>query len=46
MTMTLQQHYRDKTVPELTKKFKVKNTLALPMLEKIVVNSGIGSWIQ
>ena len=34
--------YKEKVVPELKKKFGYTNTLAVPRLEKIVVNMGVG----
>lgn len=34
--------YRKKIIPEMKKKFGYKNNLAVPKLEKIVVNIGIG----
>jgi len=34
--------YKDKVVPELMKQFGYKNRLAVPRLEKIVVNMGVG----
>lgn len=38
----LQQHYRDAIVPTLTKEFGYANRLAVPRLEKIVINMGVG----
>jgi large subunit ribosomal protein L5 len=34
--------YKEKVVPELKKKFGYANTLAVPRLEKVVVNMGVG----
>jgi large subunit ribosomal protein L5 len=34
--------YRDEAVPEMKEQFGQKNTMALPRLEKIVVNVGLG----
>lgn len=38
----LQDMYKDKVVPELMKKFGYTNALAVPRLEKVVVNMGVG----
>jgi large subunit ribosomal protein L5 len=38
----LLMHYREKVVPELQQKFGLKNTLAVPRLEKVVISMGIG----
>ena len=37
----LQQHYRDKVVPELTKKFGYKSPMQVPRLTKITLNMGV-----
>lgn len=42
MTQRLQTFYIQKIIPELKKKFNYKNTLAVPRLEKIVINRGLG----
>lgn len=42
MTQRLQTFYVQKIIPELKKKFNYKNTLAVPRLEKIVINRGLG----
>lgn len=42
MTQRLQTFYTQQIVPELKKKLNYKNTLAVPRLEKIVINRGIG----
>jgi large subunit ribosomal protein L5 len=42
MTMArLQQHYRDKVVPELTAKFGYKSPMQVPRLTKITLNMGV-----
>jgi large subunit ribosomal protein L5 len=42
MTMArLQQHYREKVVPELTKKFGYKSPMEVPRLTKITLNMGV-----
>lgn len=38
----LQEHYRSVVRPEMTKRFSYANDLAVPRLEKIVVNMGVG----
>ena len=42
MTQRLQTFYIEKIIPELKKKFNYTNTLAVPRLEKIVINRGLG----
>ena len=37
----LQQHYREKVVPELTKKFGYKSPMEVPRLTKITLNMGV-----
>jgi large subunit ribosomal protein L5 len=42
MTMArLQQHYREKLVPELTQKFGYKSPMEVPRLTKITLNMGV-----
>lgn len=43
MESILLKHYREKVVPELRKKFDLKNPHEVPCLEKIVVTSCMGS---
>ncbi|MGE3150913.1 MAG: 50S ribosomal protein L5 [Pseudorhodoplanes sp.] len=38
----LQRHYRDVVVPKLNEEFGYKNRHAVPVIEKIVLNMGIG----
>ena len=38
----LQQHYREKVVPELTAKFGYKSPMQVPRLTKITLNMGVG----
>ncbi len=38
----LQETYRRMSVPELQKQFRYKNVMAVPRIEKVVVNSGVG----
>ena len=37
----LQQHYREKLVPELTKKFGYKSPMEVPRITKITLNMGV-----
>ena len=46
MTPRLLEKYRNEIVPEMMKKFNLKNRYAVPRLEKIVVNMGVGEAIQ
>jgi large subunit ribosomal protein L5 len=38
----LHEHYREKVVPELTKKFGYKSPMQVPRISKITVNMGVG----
>jgi large subunit ribosomal protein L5 len=40
--MRLKEQYKKEVVPEMMKKFNYKSPMAVPRLEKIVVNSGFG----
>ncbi len=42
----LLKKYREEVVPDLQKKFKYKNIMQVPKLEKIVVNMGVGEAIE
>ena len=42
----LREHYKSEIVPALIKHFKYENVMAVPRLEKIVVNMGLGEAIQ
>jgi large subunit ribosomal protein L5 len=42
----LRTHYRDEVAPRLQKEFGVENRMAVPRLEKIVLNMGMGEAIQ
>lgn len=42
MTPRLLEKYRNEIAPQLMQKFNLKNKLALPRLEKIVINMGVG----
>ena len=37
----LQQHYREKVVPELMQKFGYKSVMEVPRLSKITLNMGV-----
>ena len=41
----LAQHYQDKVVPELVKKFGYKTTMQVPRIRKITLNMGVGEAI-
>jgi large subunit ribosomal protein L5 len=42
----LQEHYKDKVLPELTAKFGYKSRMEVPRIEKITVNIGVGKATQ
>jgi len=42
MKPRLQEQYHKEIVPAIREKFSVKNSMAVPRLEKIVVNMGVG----
>ncbi|MBN1656008.1 MAG: 50S ribosomal protein L5 [Deltaproteobacteria bacterium] len=42
----LLQHYKEKVMPELMKEFSLTNRLAVPRLQKVVLNIGLGEAIQ
>jgi large subunit ribosomal protein L5 len=42
MTTRLLEKYRNEIVPKMVETFKLKNRMAVPHLEKIVVNMGVG----
>jgi large subunit ribosomal protein L5 len=43
---TLKERYKTDIVPALFKRFKYKNIMQVPKLEKIVINMGLGEAIQ
>jgi large subunit ribosomal protein L5 len=45
-TARLQQLYREQAVPKLQKEFGIANVMAVPRLEKVVINVGMGEAIQ
>jgi large subunit ribosomal protein L5 len=42
---SLREQYRTEAVPELSRRFRYKNTLQVPHIEKVVVNMGVGDAI-
>lgn len=42
----LHEHYQEKVVPSLMKRFGYENSLEVPRLEKVIVNAGVGEAIQ
>ena len=38
----LREFYNNEIIPEMTKKFSYKNKLAVPKIEKIIINMGVG----
>src|SRR5216684_4143497 len=46
MAARLKQHYQKSVVPALTKEFGYKNVMAVPRLDKISVNIGLGEATQ
>ncbi len=44
--MTLQETYNKKTIPEMMDKFKYKSVMAVPKIEKVIVNIGFGKEIN
>ena len=42
----LQEHYKEKVVPELTEKFGYKSPMEVPRIQKITVNIGVGKTTQ
>ena len=46
MAARLKEHYTKKVAPALTKEFGYKNAMAVPKLEKISINIGLGEATQ
>ena len=46
MTPRLLQRYKEEIIPQMQEKFNLKNKLAVPRLEKIVVNMGVSEALQ
>jgi large subunit ribosomal protein L5 len=45
-TPRLRKQYQEEVVPKLRKEFRIENLMAVPRLEKIVINMGLGEAIQ
>lgn len=45
-TPRLLKKYRDEVVPAIQKKFGIENPMAVPQLQKIVINMGVGAAIS
>ena len=46
MTPRLQEKYRKEVIPVMQKKFGIKGPMAVPQIEKVVVNMGVGEAIS
>ena len=46
MAARLREHYHENVVPALTKEFGYKNVMAVPKLDKISINIGLGEATQ
>ncbi len=46
MIPRLLEKYRNEIAPQMMEKFQLKNKLAVPRVEKVVVNMGVGEGIQ
>lgn len=46
MKPRLLEKYKNEIVPQLTATFKLKNNMAAPRIEKVVVNMGVGEALQ
>jgi len=46
MTPRLLERYRKEIVPEMMREFGIKNKMAIPRVDKIVVNMGVGEALQ
>ena len=46
MAARLRKHYTEKVVPALTKEFSYTNPMAVPKIEKITINIGLGEATQ
>ncbi len=45
MSPRLLERYRKEVIPEMQKKFSINNPMAVPQIEKVVVNMGVGEAI-
>jgi large subunit ribosomal protein L5 len=46
MAARLREHYTTKVIPALTKEFSYKNVMAVPKIDKITINIGMGEATQ
>lgn len=46
MAARLLEYYRKEVIPQMMQQFGLKNRMAVPRLEKIVVNMGVGEGVQ
>lgn len=46
MEVNLSKKYSEEVIPKVKEKFNLQNTMAVPKLEKVVVNMGVGGAIQ
>ena len=46
MTARLKEHFHKKVVPALAQEFGYKNVMAVPKIEKISINIGLGEATQ
>jgi len=46
MTVRMKEKYNSKVAPGLTERFEIKNRLALPRLQKIVLSVGLGKSLE
>jgi large subunit ribosomal protein L5 len=46
MSARLKEHYQKSVIPQLTTEFGYKNVMAVPKIEKIVLNMGLGEATQ
>ncbi|MEK7515237.1 MAG: 50S ribosomal protein L5 [Patescibacteria group bacterium] len=46
MTQTLQQQYQKTILPALQKEFGIANVMAVPRIQKVVINTGIGRMVK
>jgi len=42
----LKEFYRDELVPKMEEKFNYRNTMQVPVIEKVIINIGVGEAIQ
>lgn len=46
MSARLQEKYKKEVVPQMQEKYKIKNPMAVPRIEKVVINMGVGEAIS